>query len=245
MEAPGFLTLLYVMSTLPETIGIDKPLPLANWTMAGMFTVHYLYRAIIAPLILNPSMSPIHPMIWISAFSWQIINGLSLGGWLGGHGPTRPEDWAGRYVPMTLGMMIWAAGLMGNMFHDDELREIRRAALRSQAQREATDTIDSSKGQDGVVDNKKKKKQKSVDKVYQVPQNGLFEVILYPHYLCEWIEWIGFWMFAGLACLPARSFVFNEISTMTPRAVAGRRWYINRFGREKIGNRKAVVPGII
>ncbi len=36
MEAPGFLILLYIMFTLPPTLGIDK-LPPANWIMAALF----------------------------------------------------------------------------------------------------------------------------------------------------------------------------------------------------------------
>ena len=37
MEAPGFATLLYVMSALPDKVGIEGPLPWQNWTMAGMY----------------------------------------------------------------------------------------------------------------------------------------------------------------------------------------------------------------
>jgi 3-oxo-5-alpha-steroid 4-dehydrogenase 1 len=36
MEAPGFLTLLYIMFTLPEEQGIAE-LPWGNWIMAGLF----------------------------------------------------------------------------------------------------------------------------------------------------------------------------------------------------------------
>ena len=127
--------------------------------------------------------------------------------------------------------MIFALGLLGNMYHDDELREIRRAAARKQKRKEEAQN--------------EKGEKKSVSKVYMVPENGLFRIILYPHFLCEWIEWCGFWMIGGLACVPARAFVINEIATMTPRALMGKRWYLNRFGKEKIGSRKAVIPGIL
>lgn len=93
--------------------------------------------------------------------------------------------------------------------------------------------------------NEEQGKPKDVDKVYKVPQNGLFSFILFPHYLCEWIEWAGFWMIGGLGCVPARTFVLNEIATMTPRALLGKRWYVERFGKEKIGSRKAVIPGLL
>ena len=128
-------------------------------------------------------------------------------------------------------MMIWAAGFLGNVYHDDELREVRRAAARKQ-ERKATEQ-------------EEKGGNKAVDKVYEVPQNGLFRFILYPHYLCEWIEWGGFWLIGGMGCVPARSFLINEIATMTPRAVSGWRWYSKRFSKEQIGNRKAIIPGLL
>ena len=128
-------------------------------------------------------------------------------------------------------MMVFALGFLGNIYHDDELREIRRAAARNQQRRQA--------------DQQDPKQKTSVDKVYMMPENGLFRLVLFPHYLCEWIEWAGFWMVGGLGCIPARAFLINEIAAMLPRAIRGREWYIDRFGREKVGRRKAVIPGIL
>ncbi|MCJ1476624.1 hypothetical protein MMC13_005292 [Lambiella insularis] len=248
MEVPGFITLLYIMWTLPKELGLAG-LPGVNWLMAALFvnsslglslniltdglqTVHYIYRAILAPLVLNPSMSPIHITVWCSAFSFQVINATCIGGWLGGYGPTTDAGWAGKYLYIQAGMMIFALGLFGNIYHDDELREIRRSAARQQAKKAKE------QNEQG------KPKGEGVAKVYQIPQNGLFKYILFPHYLCEWIEWCGFWIIGGLACTPARSFVLNEVATMTARASMGWRWYVKRFGREKIGSRKAVIPGL-
>lgn len=133
-----------------------------------------------------------------------------------------------------LGIMMWAIGLIGNMFHDDELREIRRAALRNQARRAAEAEDSTGKG----------KEKKGVDKVYMIPKNGLFHFIYYPHYLCEWFEWLGFWVACGFACTPARTFLVNEITTMFPRAVQGKKWYEEKFAKEKTQGRKAIIPGI-
>lgn len=36
MEAPGFITLLYIMWSLPKELGLEG-LPYANWAMAAMF----------------------------------------------------------------------------------------------------------------------------------------------------------------------------------------------------------------
>ncbi|KAF2864119.1 3-oxo-5-alpha-steroid 4-dehydrogenase-like protein [Piedraia hortae CBS 480.64] len=218
MEMPGFLTVLYCMLALPPKLGFDS-LPTPNWALASCYTIHYIYRAIISPLVLNPSMSPIHTFVFLSAFTWQMINGLCLGGWLGGYGPTTAQDWAARGTSLHLGLAVWACGFLGNVYHDQILRDIRVVA-----RRQASD--------------------QNIDKHYEIPTRGWFRYILYPHYLCEWIEWAGFWLAGGSNCVPARSFVLNEISTMLPRALQGRRWYIARFGRE-VGHRKAVLPGIL
>ena len=195
-------------------------------------TTHYIYRALLCPL-LNPSMSPIHPFVWASALSFQVANGTSIGGWLSGYGPTTKEEWAGSALRVELGMMIWAVALMFNMYHDDELREIRRAAARNQKKRQESKAGDENK------------ERPNVDKVYMMPQNGLFRLILFPHYFTEWIEWCGFWMVGGLHCAPARIFVVNEVFTMLARAVQGRQWYIEKFGKAKVGNRKAAIPWLI
>jgi 3-oxo-5-alpha-steroid 4-dehydrogenase 1 len=239
MEAPGFITLLCIMFTLPKQLGLES-LPTTNWVMAGMFTVHYLYRAIISPLFLNPSMSPIHPIMWVSALCFQLMNAISIGGWLAGYGPTTTQDWAGRLYTIEIGMILWGWGLLLNMYHDDDLREIRRAATRKQRK---------------DAEEKAKKEGKSVDqvlqtngvaKVYMLPKNGLFHFVLFPHYLCEWVEWFGFWMVGGIKeFTPGRSFLLNEIFAMLPRAVQGWHWYVEKFGRDKVGKRKAVIPGLI
>ncbi|KAI9787777.1 MAG: hypothetical protein M1835_002638 [Candelina submexicana] len=236
MEAPGFITLLYIMNTLPKELGIAS-LPRENWVMAGLFsnlrtqTVHYIYRALLAPLLLNPSMSPMQPTVWAGALCFQLINATSIGGWLAGYGPTGRNYWAGRWGYIEVGLMIFGVFFLANIFHDDELREIRRAAARNQ--KRAAEARGEKAG------------DKSVDKVYMMPESGLFRAVLFPHYFCEWIEWAGFWMVGGLQCTPARSFLLSEISTMTPRALQGKRWYVKKFGAEKVGSKKAVVPGLL
>ena len=127
-------------------------------------------------------------------------------------------------------MMIFGFGLLANMYHDDDLREIRRAAARNQNKRPP-----GAERSDG----------KGVEKVYMMPKNGLFRAVLYPHYFFEWVEWGGWWMIGGRHCVPARIFFVNEITSMLPRALNGKKWYLEKFGKDKVGGRKAVIPGII
>ena len=176
-------------------------------------------------------MSPIHIAVWTSALSFQLINATCIGGWLAGYGPTTKADWAGQAPRIEVGLMVFAIGLLANIYHDDELREIRRAAARDQKRKQEAE------GKEGG--------RKDVGKVYMIPENGLFRAVLFPHYFCEWIEWCGFWMVGGLGCVPGRSFVINEVATMLPRAIQGKQWYVERFGEARIGDRKAVIPGVI
>ncbi|KAI1005046.1 hypothetical protein K3495_g3171 [Podosphaera aphanis] len=235
MEIPGFVTVLYCMITIPRHLNLHD-LPQENKIMAALFVVHYIYRAIIGPL-LNPSMSPIHFKVWLSAIIFQILNGISIGGYLGGYGPTIHEEWLSSNHPswslirFQIGMVIWAIGFIGNIYHDDLLRDIRRIS-----KEDAVQAGNQSNKAKGVV---------RVEKLYCIPKNGLFSWVLFPHYLCEWIEWAGWWMIGGSQCVPARIFLVNEIATMTPRAIQGRHWYMQRFGREKLVGVKAILPGIL
>lgn len=239
MEAPGFLTLLYTLRTLPPQLPAshyggdpDRSLPWQNKVLAALFVLHYAYRALLFPF-LQPSMSPLHAVIWLSALAFQLTNGLLLGAWLAAYGPTTQSAWASSSsssstLQFAAGIALFYVGLAANYYHDDELREIRRRERARQA-----------RAKDGS-----NQKKRGVDKHYEIPQGGLFKVMLYPHYFVEWVEWFGFWMAAGWGCAPARCFLFNEIASMLPRAVKGKQWYVEKFGEDKIKGRWAVIPGV-
>jgi hypothetical protein len=59
MESPGFLTLLYIMRTLTPK---DPDLPWQNKVLAGLFVIHYAYRAVAFPF-LQPSIAPMHVFV--------------------------------------------------------------------------------------------------------------------------------------------------------------------------------------
>lgn len=231
MEAPGFLSLLYMMNTLPAQHGITE-LPWQNKVLGGLFVIHYTYRALLFP-ILQPSMSPMHIAIWASAFAFQVVNGTCIGSWLAAYGPTTQAAWDAQLssfpkLQFAAGLAIFFAGLAANYYHDDALREIRR---REQARQER-------------VAREKGESVKSIHKHYEIPEAGLFSIMLFPHYFVEWIEWFGFWVAAGWGCAPARCFFINEVAAMLPRAVAGKEWYMEKFGKEKIEKKWAVIPGV-
>ncbi|KAI8195906.1 hypothetical protein K4K52_011917 [Colletotrichum sp. SAR 10_76] len=165
MEAPGFTTLLYIMFTLPGKVGVED-LPWQNKVLAGLFVIHYCYRAVLYPLI-QPSMSPIHPAVAFSALGFQLCNATCIGGWLAAYGPTTPAAWerqlgAFGVAQFVAGIGLFYVGLVGNYFHDEELREIRRAEMRRQ---ERIVKEQRAKGVEGKV---------SVDKHYRLPDALLF-----------------------------------------------------------------------
>lgn len=187
-------------------------------------------------------MAPIHPIVFFAALGFQLCNAICLGGWLAGYGPVTAADWHDRKLAVVTGTIVFALGLLGNIYHDEQLREIRRAAARKLQQQRREEMNDDHDGDDA---GQRKRRGESVARVYVVPETGLFRWVLYPHYLCEWIEWTGFWLIGGWACVPARCFVVNEVAAMLPRAINGKRWYVRRFGKEKVGGRKAVIPWTI
>ncbi|OAA78614.1 steroid 5 alpha-reductase [Akanthomyces lecanii RCEF 1005] len=235
MEAPGFLTLVYIMNTLPQQHGIhDLPWPPFFLPALFMLTcakvIHYLNRAILFPLM-QPSMAPIHVAVWAMAVGFQLCNATCLGSWLSAYGVVTEAGWAAQspLPQFAFGLALFYVGLAGNWFHDEELREIRRKEQRRQ------DRLRAESGAGGAP---------AVEKHYEIPQAGLFKYMLYPHYLLEWIEWLGFWVAAGWSCTPARAFLVNEMTAMLPRAVNGKKWYVDKFGPEKINKKWAVIPGV-
>ncbi|KFY19079.1 hypothetical protein V493_08161 [Pseudogymnoascus sp. VKM F-4281 (FW-2241)] len=150
MELPAPLLLVYTMTGLRATL---PPPPGENLILAGIYVTHYIYRALLAPL-LNPSMSPIHPIILLSAWVFNAFNAVSLGGHLAGLGPSPTTR-------LALGLPIWALGFAGTITHDEILRRGRRAASKPGATPKAADTHTVPYGHGG-------------EKTYILPSEGLF-----------------------------------------------------------------------
>ncbi|KAG7285404.1 hypothetical protein NEMBOFW57_010031 [Staphylotrichum longicolle] len=230
MEAPGFLTLLYHMRTLPSQAGVED-LPWQNKVLAGLFVIHYSYRAILYPF-LQPSMSPLHILIFLAGLSFQLLNGLCIGAHLAAYGPvTAPPGRRPPSSPLASPCSTSASWPTTTTTTSCARSAARAAPARARAARDGGDAGSNANS-------------KGVDKHYEMPQAGLFKVVLYPHYLVEWVEWFGFWMAAGWGCVPARCFLLNEVAAMLPRAVRGKRWYVEKFGEEAVGRRWAVIPGV-
>ncbi|KAL1411571.1 hypothetical protein Q8F55_002535 [Vanrija albida] len=91
---------------------------------------------------------------------------------------------------------------------------------------------------------------------YKVPLGGLFALISFPNYFCEWLEWTGYAialspqvltstpLFPGVMLAAPWAFVLAEVSAMAPRAVRGHAWYRRTFD-DYPAERRAVVPWLL
>ncbi|RPB28495.1 3-oxo-5-alpha-steroid 4-dehydrogenase [Terfezia boudieri ATCC MYA-4762] len=223
--------LLLTTSLLVSTQVSHTSLPLQNILLIAMYLIHYSNRALIGPL-LNNAMSPVHLLIWLLGIGFNFVNPVLIGGWLGGYGRVTSST-----STFFLGAGVWAVGFYGNLYHERILRGIRTKYIKiSHKDKKEKDSIDKISDDVRIV----------TGRVYMIPRGGLFEYVLFPHYFCEWVEWAGFTLAAGgIDCLPALLFVTNEISTMLPRALQGKRWYKEKFGKKLPKDRKVVIPFLL
>lgn len=237
LVSPAIFIYAYLNSPLsPLTFGTSPPLSIDNpsATLACLFLTHYLNRAILSPLR-TPSRSKSHAIVVLAGTVFNIVNGSLMGSYLSS--PEGLSYLAGAYQRprFWLGVLIWAAGFIGNIVHDEILLNIRRKKKAEDAKKTSEQTT--------------KKKGEH----YAIPHGLLYEYISYPNYFCEWIEWLGFALAASplpsfeswgafLATIaPPFLFFAAEVFTMVPRSVRGHQWYHSKFPNYP-KERKAVVP---
>ncbi|KAF4617820.1 hypothetical protein D9613_006246 [Agrocybe pediades] len=261
MELVSPLMFIYTFVTSPLTAKAPLlPSPTEpHAILAICFLLHYANRAIISPLR-TPSRSKTHLIVTVSGIIFNVINGSLMGSYL-----SSPY---GRMYLRTVssptfytGLTTWALGLVGNIYHDEILLNIRRKA--------------NSKGKGKNGDDKNKSEH------YAIPQGGLYSLISYPNYFCEWVEWFGYALaasplpfrlsdlslstiiptllnlqtykdiingpasnFAPLLS-PPWIFLLSEFLLMLPRAYKGHKWYHSKFGASYPKERKAAIPFIL
>jgi 3-oxo-5-alpha-steroid 4-dehydrogenase 1 len=238
-EMIGPLNLLYILYSVPGKL---KPqpnaassvfgtgMPIQHELMGLLYIIHYANRALITPLFLNPSMSPIHPSITAAMSLFQFMNSsqiaCSLAYSANDMGELEPSSLVSPLA--ILGAVLWAGGLTGNILAENKLFELRRAAARRKAKSEGKAVI-------------------TYSKVYVVPPaEGFFKYILYPHYVFEWVEWAGAWILGAAWGFGWRNgymwFLLNELGPMPPQAYSGKKWYEEKFGKKAVGGRAAAIP---
>jgi 3-oxo-5-alpha-steroid 4-dehydrogenase 1 len=192
-----------------------------------------------------------HPMVFISAVIFNLLNGTLMGGWIGGRVPHSLIDKGHASGSEDLvfwgGLIVWALGLAANIAHDEILYELRRNHKRQQSA-------------------SPEKKEKQARLHYALPHGLLYSYpfggVSSPAYLVEWIEWAAYavscstilvppqrWFFEGTSwprsfMTPPWIFFWAEVGTMLPRAVRTHQWYRQQFP-DLPKNRKAIIPGLV
>nr|XP_043613361.1 very-long-chain enoyl-CoA reductase-like [Erigeron canadensis] len=85
--------------------------------------------------------------------------------------------------------------------------------------------------------------RKEGEKDYKIPQGGLFELVICPHYLFEIFGYVG------ISCIAQTTYAFaftlGTIFYLTGRSCATREWYISKFGDNFPKDVKAFIPYIL
>ncbi|QRV80913.1 3-oxo-5-alpha-steroid 4-dehydrogenase [Ceratobasidium sp. AG-Ba] len=231
MELPSPVSLLYAYSQENNILSLVD-VPTPYTVLPVLFVAHYLNRAIISPLR-TPSRSKSHVIVLISATLFNLLNGSLNGTWLGVGARTGKISWSTAPTSFYTGMAMFGLGLWGNIWHDEVLLQIRKS----------------------------KDHQPGYKPRYAIPYGGLYSLVSFPNYLCEWFEWTGFSLAAtsimtplqqelslghllGISIVPPVLFTLVEIAVMLPRAIRGHEWYHQKFDDyPKI--RKAVIPFLV
>ncbi|KAL1981516.1 hypothetical protein VTN96DRAFT_2497 [Rasamsonia emersonii] len=202
MELVGPVQLVYILARLPQqqpNIVSLSSLPLWNKIAAALYVVHYFNRAVVNPLFVAPSISPVRADVFLFAAFFNWLNSACLGAWLVGY-RANVEGFNTVPVPSSsselgpvqrilpyVGLAIFTIGMVGNILSERTLWRLRR----EEAHRRAAAAAEKDKKETTTTTTTTKKNPYS--KVYVIPPpKGLFRWILYPHYALEWLEWFGF-----------------------------------------------------
>ncbi|KAJ5711555.1 hypothetical protein N7488_005711 [Penicillium malachiteum] len=198
MEITGPVNLIYNFSQ--ASISFFE-LPAQNQLVASLYCIHYLNRAIISPFLSAPSMSPIHVFLMCSAITFNWFNSSCISGWLLGYSTPipgfntegapalNPSNFSYPLVQILafIGTICFTLGMAGNIYAETALFRFRResAEQRSSKKSDSKTTV--------TVTDSHSKTGNKFHKVYVIPPvEGVFRTILYPHYVFEWLEWVGF-----------------------------------------------------
>lgn len=97
---------------------------------------------------------------------------------------------------------------------------------------------------DAIIRNLRSKEEVARgDKIYRIPQGGLFRYVSNPSYFTELLSFTGFAI--ATWSLGAVFVLLVSAANLIPRAFQIHRWYHEKFGDEYPNNRKVLIPFIL
>lgn len=234
---PGvvFFTLIYFL----QGRNFSQP---PNVVFYCLFTVHYLHRGLVTPLVARysswriPVFIPLVNFIANLLFHYLIVDFISSACYFPGY----------LYDPrFLLGLLLFIAGFVLNKMADTYLVCLR--CRPDEQRRDKTDIIGLCLNKSGgkgccpaSVDDKEGAECDNGG-LYTVPECCLFKLIVNPNYLGEAIQWFGW----ALATWSLSGFVWwmFSLATFIPRARHNLRWYRKNFDNFP-KYRRGLIPGI-
>ena len=241
MEATGlimFLLFYYIY-------GCNKA-SLVPLIFLGMWTFHYINRAIIYPYVIMKQKYKKFPMIlvilgffYLSMFSYLNAKNVSCN-------PKYTDDWI-KSPTFIIGVIIFIIGFCINVWADVRLRYLKdnKSNVKEDDIIKESFTLyedgkfNFSKMFDSSIyfdENGKSKKH------YYIPDGGLYDYISSPNYFGEIIEWSG-WAIATWS-MPGLLFALGAVGCIGVRSIHTHKWYKNSF-KDYPKERKALIPFIL
>lgn len=78
------------------------------------------------------------------------------------------------------------------------------------------------------------------DNGYYIPRGFLFEYVTGANFFCEFVEWLGYALFAGN--LVSLGYAMMTFGNTANRATAHHNWYLEKFKEEYPKDRKIYIP---
>jgi hypothetical protein len=267
--SPPAMMMMMMASSPPTTTTTHRGMtqPSTNVVLASLFALHYVNRAVIYPMRMNPKCQKVPLLVTVCAATVTTLNGYlqcsHLAHDIEMHPPLTRSLELGNVVRWA-GVCLFFAGMAVNVMSDEVLRNLRRddnnapAAARPPAaaaaegkERDGTTTA-ANEGRDGTTTTTKDGTEEEEEEAqhhhnrgaYYVPRSPLFAIVSCPNFLGEIIEWFGYSM-ASTFSLPSVAFFAYTACNLIPRAVAHHEWYLRKFDDYPIERKWAVIPLVV
>jgi len=181
----------------------------------GVWLIHYANRGFIFPLLMrvaSGSKGTFGLLVVVAGWLVTTLHGYLNAVFISHLSTHLTPDWLSD-PRFLLGMAIYLFGFVMNVHSDAIIRN-----LRSKAEVE------------------------SGERIYRIPQGGLFRYVTNPSYFTELVSFAGF---AIATWSPGALFVlFVSAANLIPRAFQVHRWYLNKFDNYP-RERKVLIPWVL
>jgi len=214
----------------------------------GLWTFHYINRAIIYPFAIMKQKYKKFPLIlvifgffYLTMFSYLNAKNVSSN-------PKYIIDWI-KSPAFIIGVILFFIGFIINVWSDCKLQQCKKSKddkdnnlNENDVEKPPFNFYSDSKFNFSEMFNNNMYFEKNENKKYFLPTGGLYNYVSSPNYLGEIIEWFG-WAVATWS-LPGLLFALGAVGCIGVRAIHTHKWYEKNF-ENMPKHRKALIPFIL